>query len=193
MLSKKRQKKGFSIIEVLVAMLIILGVITSMSSLLISLVQANYEQKLRTVAQNLAVSLINKEVRNKNFDTLYNTNYGAYSISTLNQSNSSIQYLTVKSLDKSNAIQNLQGLSNTMLNIFKVNNAKAEVRISPIKMEEGNSDTKIAAKVIVTWGSKFDQETSPYDHKVEISTVVTRNGIVGASRALLNSNGTIGN
>lgn len=184
-------KKGFSIVEVLVAMLVILGVITSMSSLLISLVQTNYEQKLRTVAQNLAVSLMNKEIRNKTFDTLYTTNYNSNSISSLNESNSQVPYLTVKTLNKDNAIQNLQGLSNTMLNIFKVNNAKAEVRISQIKDNESFSDTKINATVIVTWDGKFKEVNTTSDHKVEISTVVTKNGIVGASRALLNPNGSI--
>lgn len=184
-------KKGFSIVEVLVAMLVILGVITSMSSLLISLVQTNYEQKLRTVAQNLAVSLMNKEIRNKTFDTLYTTNYNSNSISSLNESNSQVPYLTVKTLNKDNAIQNLQGLSNTMINIFKVNNAKAEVRISQIKDDESFSDTKINATVIVTWDSKFKEVNTSSDHKVEISTVVTKNGIVGASRALLNPNGSI--
>lgn len=179
------KKHGFTILEVLVASIIMLVTVSGVSAAINSSLRTTRIQATTSLAQIIAEKVMAREVRNKPFSDksdpsvcgnpdlsgtiayqLKNgTVSGVSNTSTLwNKEFPSVNYSTDPDI-----ISDLAKLSK---------NAKARVEIRPINVGTSGTpiypDSRVKVNVVVIW--KLNESTT-VESKIEQSTIVTSNGV----------------
>lgn len=180
----KKNKSGFTMIEVMIASVITFIMLSGVLTSFIASMKASRAQNLHVIAENLANEIIKNEVRNRPFK-------GDASTALCGDENdtTSIVYQLEKQLVNINTFWEYPlDLTKypTLKTLSKGATVTLEIRPIPSVVDTSNkaifSDSRVKVKSIVTWKLHEGDATS---NKIEISTICSDGGIFDPTATIM--------
>lgn len=173
---KKVKTKGFTMIEVLMASIVTITVMSGASAALIASMKVDNEMRMSTLSQDILKKIINDQVRNKTFMGTANSLCGELSTSTsiasqlINGTVNTSELETSSIWNKPVSIPELSQLPDAIavLKLRPINVA------SPGSSNPYYSNSQIKITAIIKWKSKIGASSF---HQSQITTTATNGGL----------------
>jgi type II secretory pathway pseudopilin PulG len=180
MIKSLKIKKGFTLVETIVALAIIMVVVLSVMSAVVFSLKFNTMEKAKTLAQDVSRNVMSQQVRTVKFETLL-AKYNSTSANCADYHtcpNGAITLGDSKSITLFSKLANVNNLTTSSLSedLSKLSNAKCEMNIKKL------SDTQLDIKIRVMWDLKNDGTMGTASKSLELSTLVS-NGDLNLKRS----------